>query len=52
MFFGEEVEIRLPDGLRGVSQSECVTMGLADHDEATVGILEVDVVRRIVHERL
>ena len=52
MFFGEEVEVRLADCILRIAQAEGVGVGLADHDETPVGILEVHVIRGVVHERL
>ena len=52
MFVREDVEIRFADCLRGIAQAKVRGERLADHDEATVHVLEVDVVRRVVQERL
>ena len=48
----EEVGIGLADGLRGVAQAERRGQGRADQREAALGVLEVDVVRGAVEERL
>ena len=48
----EVVDIRLADGFRGIVQPERPGHRPADPREAAVDILEVDVVRRVVHEGL
>ena len=49
---GEEVEIRLAHRLRGVAQAEGSRQRLVDADEAAGGVLEVDVVGQVIHERV
>ncbi len=51
VLFREEVKVRLANGLRGIGQPEHFGVGLADHYEAAVGVLEVDVVRDVLQER-
>ncbi len=48
----EEVEIRLADRLRGVAEAEVTCQGLVDADEAAADVLEVNVVREVVQERV
>ena len=52
MFRGEEVEIRLAKRLRGVTQAKVSSQGLVDADEVAGGVLEINVVGKIIHQRV
>ncbi len=52
MFVGEEVDVGLADGVARILQSEEARHGLIDAQEAAAGILEIDVVRQVIHERV
>ena len=52
MFVGEEVDVGLADRFAGVLQAEITGHRLVDANEAAVGILEINVVRQVVHQRV
>ena len=49
---GEEIEVRLVDGVVGVGQVDITGHGLVNADEAALRVFEVDVVRQVVHQRV
>ncbi len=50
VFLREEVEIRLADRLLGVAQAKVSRMGFIDAEKAAGRVLEVDVIRKVIHE--
>ena len=52
VFVGEEVDVGLADRVAGILQSEVPRHRLIDANEAALGVLEVNVVRQVIHERL
>ncbi len=52
VFVGEEVDVGLADRFVGILQSEITCHRLIDADEAALGILEIDVVRQVIHQRV
>ena len=50
MLLGKKVEVRLPDGLTGIGQAKDLRLRLVDADEAALPVLEVDLVRNVIHK--
>ena len=51
MFFREEIEIGLPHQFIHALQSEHISLGLAGFDKTGLGVLEINLVRRIFEQR-
>ena len=52
VFVGEEIEVRLADGILRVVESPARSQGSADADEPALRVLEVDLVRDVVQQRV
>ena len=48
----EEIEIRLADRSHGIVQSKERGLGTADTDDGAAPVLEIDVIRDVIHQRL
>ena len=52
VFLAEEVEVGAADQIVWVVEPELLRERAADPDEAALVVLEVDVVRRVLHQRV
>ena len=52
MFVGEEVEVGLADGVLRIVEPPARGEGSADADEPALRVLEVNLVRDVVHQRV
>ena len=52
VFVGKEVEVRLAHGIRRIVEPPARGQGSADADKPALLVLEVDLVRNVVHQRV